>query len=134
MAATQEKQYIVFYGSLMEKYGKQDALGIRGKIQSIGQCELPGILYDLGEYPGLIQGVGIVYGELFELTDVGVLKQLDQFEHFFPEDCKNSMYIRTDIRLLKPDIKAWVYIYNQNISDKSKISSGNWNGKSRSSF
>jgi gamma-glutamylcyclotransferase (GGCT)/AIG2-like uncharacterized protein YtfP len=122
----EDRQFIVFYGSLMKDFGRLDELGIRQAIHYIGPCEVAGTLVDLGEYPGLVPGEGIVQGEMFEISDLESLKALDRFEEYSPTEKINSLYIRLAIHLLKPDKIAWVYIYNQDVSNSPVIESGDW--------
>ena len=59
-----------------------DAPEVGGALLDQGYCTIQGLLYDLGEYPGLKPGEGSVIGELFEVRALSVFHQLDEYERY----------------------------------------------------
>jgi len=92
----------------------------------VGPCLIPGKLYDLGDYPGLIASEGRVIGELFRVIDISVMPQLDRFEDYDPADELRSRYLRREVALIEPEIIAWVYLWNQSVENCKPIASGDW--------
>ena len=125
------KEYIAVYGSLMSGMGGREELGVGDPLRFVSRCEISGCLFDLGDYPGLRLGSGIVHAELYEIRDASVLQRLDAYEHYNPDDPEGSLYIRKLVRLARPDCDAWLYEYNRDLSGKPRISSGDWKGYSR---
>lgn len=117
---------LVLYGTLMRGERAHVDFGLHRKLAFICPCTVRGQLYDLGGYPGLVDGDGIVQGELFVFRNPGVLKSLDKFEDYNPGNTAKSLYIRTRISLLDPPGAAWVYLYNKPIRFKGRILSGQW--------
>ena len=72
MPAARPAEHLVFYGTLMSAFDTLDELGVREQLRLVGACTLAGRLYDMGEWPSLALGGGIVHGELFEVLDAGV--------------------------------------------------------------
>ena len=87
----------------MTSLGEIQKIKSSNSLESKGSCKIPGSIFDLGEYPGLVLGGNsIVQGELFEIKDIAVFKELDNFEKYDPRDRINSLYIRRCIRLVEP--------------------------------
>jgi len=117
---------LALYGTLMSPFGALDELGARGGLRLIGPCEIPGRLFDVGEWPSLVAGEGIAHGELFEVLEASVFERLDPFEAYDPRDHSASTYIRARVRLLRPDAAAWVYVANTRLTGAVHIPSGSW--------
>jgi gamma-glutamylcyclotransferase (GGCT)/AIG2-like uncharacterized protein YtfP len=125
------KEAIAVYGSLLAGMGGQEELGIGEQLRFVGPCEIRGSLFDLGEYPGLLLGSGVVHAELYEIADAAALPRLDEFELYDPDDPAGSLYIRKRARLTQPDRDAWLYEYNRDVSGMSSIPSGDWKSHCR---
>jgi len=77
-------------------------------------------------FPAVIDGKGIVYGEIFEVPD-SYLKVLDGLEGFYKDSPRNSMYLRKKaIATLPNGEKVWVsyYYWNRPVNKDLKIPSG----------
>jgi gamma-glutamylcyclotransferase (GGCT)/AIG2-like uncharacterized protein YtfP len=121
--------YLVLYGSLMSSFPTQEVLGLQNRMILVGQCKLHGKLYDLGEYPGLIigsEGNQLVSAELYRFADPEILSVLDDFEDYKAGNEQESLYIRVLVNVHEPFLKAWVYVYNRNVSDSKRIKHGSW--------
>ncbi len=121
--------YIVLYGSLMSGFTTQKELGIQDKLKLLGVCEINGKLYDLGDYPGLVDSQeeqDRVEAELFEIKDKSVLKTLDKFEGYWPSNTQNSLYLRKKTSWFNSEIKAWVYYYNRKVKETDFVGCRNW--------
>jgi gamma-glutamylcyclotransferase (GGCT)/AIG2-like uncharacterized protein YtfP len=86
-------------------------------IQRAGQRALkagatvPGVLLDLGDYPGLVAGAGIVHGELLRVVDPTRLAALDAYEECGgpkPLFRRERMVAR---RVDGTTVHAWAYRY-----------------------
>jgi gamma-glutamylcyclotransferase (GGCT)/AIG2-like uncharacterized protein YtfP len=91
-----------------------------------GRCILAGVLYDLGDYPGLLPGEGRVVGELYELADSAAIAELDLYEDYDELEPLRSEYIRRVVRLIHPAVDAWVYYFNGSTRDRARVTSGDW--------
>jgi gamma-glutamylcyclotransferase (GGCT)/AIG2-like uncharacterized protein YtfP len=110
----------------MTGMGGREELGVAEQLSFVSRCEISGRLFDLGNYPGLLLGSGIVQAELYEIADTSVLQRLDAYEHYDPDDPESSLYIRRLVRLAQPDCDAWLYEYNRIVSGSPSIPSGDW--------
>jgi gamma-glutamylcyclotransferase (GGCT)/AIG2-like uncharacterized protein YtfP len=121
-------EYLALYGSLMRCFGGLDRLDCSDFLTFVGPCQIGGRLVNLGAYPGLVPGAGIVEAELFEVKDSDVFRRLDEFEGYDPRDLDGSLVVRELIRLRKIDCDAWAYVYNQDIDGKPIVPGGTWWG------
>jgi len=119
-------EYIAVYGSLMSIHGAQKLAGTTDKLKLIGQCKIPGLLYDLDEFPGLVPGDGEVVGELYMVEHPDALRLLDDYEAFYPNDPQRSLFVRHRLCLIEPAMECWVYLYNQPLTGRPRVESGNW--------
>jgi len=122
--------YIAAYGSLRRGFGLPDLPEeLTTMLVDEGACTIEGDLYDLGDYPGLLPGRGQVVGQLFRVTDPrSIFPLLDKYERFDPSAPDRSLYIRRCVRLIDPEVDAWVYIYNGFPVTDKLIKSGDWAG------
>ena len=116
---------IAVYGTLRAPAVRR-RLGVEAVLRFRGRCRLPGRLYDLGDYPGLVAGDGTVQAELYALTDPRALARIDAFEDIVPGNPAASLYRRECWRMLAPDVEAWVYVYNRPVAGLRRVSGGDW--------
>ena len=114
------------YGTLRKGEANFRRLRLGRSVRFIGPCAIQGRLYDLGAYPGLVAGDGLVRGELIECRNPLVLRRLDVFEGFDPGDRAGSLFVRRLVRLAEPDADAWVYFYARPGPAGGYIASGDW--------
>jgi gamma-glutamylcyclotransferase (GGCT)/AIG2-like uncharacterized protein YtfP len=119
-------ELLALYGTLMSAFSTLDELGARPELRLIGPCRIPGRLFDVGEWPSLLAGEGTAHGELFQVLSASVFERLDPFEDYRPGDRPASEYIRARVRLLAPDVDAWVYVANTPLTGGVPIPSGSW--------
>lgn len=83
-----------------------------------GTVQIPGKLYDLGWFPGIILG-----GDTFvtcERIEVEDLDAVDAYEGYNPKFTIESLYIR------RPILDGWIYEYNKGVEGRRVINSGDW--------
>lgn len=114
------------YGLLRAGESGFARFGLEQAFAPLGPCLLTGKLYDLGTYPGLVEGEGQVVGEIFEVRDPSVMPRVDAFEDYWPDDPARSRYERRKVRLIEPDRDAWVYVWVLGVEDARLIQSGDW--------
>ena len=93
---------------------------------------MKGILYDVGEYPGLVipdDAENYTYGSVFKLRHPEEnLRVIDDYEGVGTEQEQPNLYIRVikPIETTGDIINAWVYLYNLPITNLPQITSGNY--------
>lgn len=113
-------ELLAVYGTLMTGLAlPQQPEGVEAALRLRGACRIPGRLYDLRlGYPALTAEEGSVTGELYEVLDPAVLATLDAYEP--------PPYERRRVRLLEPDVDAWVYVYAGKLPADDAIDEADW--------
>jgi gamma-glutamylcyclotransferase (GGCT)/AIG2-like uncharacterized protein YtfP len=103
------------YGTLRPGSGAPMALRLARESRLIGRATMAGMLYRVGDYPGVVPGpTGCVAGDLLALaTPATTLAWLDAYEECalpFPQPWE---YRRERLTVAGPDgpACAWVYVY-----------------------
>jgi gamma-glutamylcyclotransferase (GGCT)/AIG2-like uncharacterized protein YtfP len=124
---------LVVYGTLLSGLGHQERLGVADGLALVGPCRVRGSLVALGWYPGLVVDDGpgaitaeLVAGELFRVVDPAVVAVLDRFEGFDPASPATSEYHRIRLRVIDPDVEAWVYVYVGPRPVGARLAHGDW--------
>jgi len=125
--------YLFVYGTLLPEYAPDEISEAVDQMQVIGQGQIRGRLYDLGDYPGAIldrSSDAMISGWIFELPDdEDIISSLDQYEGFYPDEIPRSLFIRTRTQALLlngRELECWVYVYNGIPHPSSLISSGQY--------
>jgi gamma-glutamylcyclotransferase (GGCT)/AIG2-like uncharacterized protein YtfP len=121
------KNYLFVYGTLRLGHELKLKDKIIDDLKYISKASVKGSLFDLGKYPGAVQGrvKTEIAGELFMVNNPErVFKILDKYENFLSEQKQNSEFVRKRSRvtlLSGKSINAWVYWYNHNPQGKKRI-------------
>lgn len=120
------------YGTLMT--GGANHYLLQPYLLNVTPAQTKGLLFDLPYgYPAMIDGDGLVQGELVMLSNVtDALTILDRLEDYFGEDCQENLYHRV-FRNVTIDnesvVQAYVYIWAKRSELHrvgSLILSGDW--------
>ncbi len=101
--------------------------------QFVDEAFVYGQMFDLGDYPGIVMDhnrSAQVYGDCFKLLDpTAALATFDDYEECGPAHPTPWLYLReTQTCYLKAgnSLKAWVYVYNRDLTDKPLIEGGDY--------
>lgn len=118
--------FLFIYGTLLPTLCRHDAL--QGAA-CLGPARVRACLHDLGEYPALVPGEGVVLGEVYAV-DAALLAHLDAVEEVVPGDDAASLYLRRKIRLEASaqglPQQAWTYVYNRSVAGRPWIADGDY--------
>ncbi|WP_338553238.1 gamma-glutamylcyclotransferase [Paenibacillus sp. KS-LC4] len=73
-----------------------------------------GTLVDSGKgFPGMLLEDGMVFGELYDVSEE-TLARIDKLEEYFGPDVSTNLYnrVEVDVRTEQATMSAWTYIYN----------------------
>ena len=105
--------YALFiYGTLMP--GLRLEAEMNG-ARFLGAAQVPGRLVDVGRYPGLLHGEGVVTGEVYEVDDAH-LARLDVVEGLVPGNRAASQYWREEVTVASGPLqgrRVQTYVYKQ---------------------
>ena len=123
--------HLFVYGTLLSTAGHPMGARLGREARLLGEASLPGQLYRLGRYPGLVEagsGEDRVHGEVYVLNSPATsLKWLDGYEGIVPGSPQNE-YVRVERTVRQAaggELAAWVYLYNKRPPGQP-IAGGRW--------
>ncbi|MBW3584225.1 MAG: gamma-glutamylcyclotransferase, partial [Euryarchaeota archaeon] len=109
------------YGTLRPEADHPMARWLEARSDHLGPATCPGLLLDLGAYPGYIIGNGTVHGDLLRLRDEDDLVVLDDYEGV------PDLFVRETRAVRGPDGKVEAIVYRHYGPAKGrKIANGDW--------
>ena len=125
--------HLFVYGSLLSSIGHPSGERLRSEARLVGAASMPGRLYRVGWYPGLVEaaaGVSRVHGEVYALADpAGSLAWLDAYESMVPGEEASNEYVRAEraVQLASgQQLTAWVYLYQWDVTGVQQVADGRW--------
>jgi gamma-glutamylcyclotransferase (GGCT)/AIG2-like uncharacterized protein YtfP len=129
--------HLFVYGTLTSAAPRGLGRGERDRLyreaRPLGAATIHGRLFDLGRYPGLVDGreeADTAHGEAFLLTAPDTtFAWLDIYEGCHDSRCGRDDYARVlrQIRLVTGEtLTAWVYLYRKVLVRARRIPSGRW--------
>ena len=94
----------------------------------LGAAQVPGRLVDVGRYPGLLHGEGVVTGEVYEVDDAH-LARLDVVEDMVPGNRAASQYWREVVTVCGGPLQGQqvqTYVYNRPVDGCTLIEHGDY--------
>jgi gamma-glutamylcyclotransferase (GGCT)/AIG2-like uncharacterized protein YtfP len=95
-------------------------------LEAVGEATVRGTLYDVGDYPGMILGDGLVRGDVVRVPTRQRFEALDAYEEC---DASPPLFRRvlTTARCRDASEKiVWVYTYARSIAGKARIHEGDY--------
>ena len=122
--------HLFVYGTLKQA-NEPNFEFILNKLEYIGDGKIHGKMYDLGEYPGVIENnEKFVYGEIYRIQDQEMLFAIDDYEEVNRREPQKGLYVRKLVKAIFEDgkeIEVYAYFYNKSIKNAKEIPSGKWN-------
>lgn len=128
-----DSAYLFVYGTLRPGVGHEMNTVLERYGEPVGRGKIPGILYDVGRYPGAVKTTAtraFVRGDVYLLRDADrALKVLDRYEGWDDKKPRSGEFRRSravvDLGGGKT-VKAWIYLYNRPTSGLPRIRSGDY--------
>ena len=108
-------EVLAVYGTLRRRSVFHKLPVAASRLQFISYGLIRGQVFWQRTYPALIEDRGIAQVELFRMVDPNVLGDLDRYEGFDSTNLRASSFVRTQVLLLNPQVRAWVYFLNVQI-------------------
>jgi gamma-glutamylcyclotransferase (GGCT)/AIG2-like uncharacterized protein YtfP len=125
--------HLFVYGTLLSTADHPKGARLQREARLIGEASIPGRLYRIKHYPGLVEGNDPherVHGEVHALHNpVSALTWLDAYEGIVPGAHDQNEYERVErpVRLVSGElITAWVYLYRKDVARFRLIPDGRW--------
>lgn len=128
-----EAEILFTYGSLRKHSGHPMQKLLSENAPYLGEGLFQGLLYMVSDFPGVIPSADPAHqvtGDLYELHNRDILRQLDRYEGFHPERSKESLFIREKVTVTilpeEKNVGAWIYFYNRPVLPLQSIPSGDY--------
>lgn len=121
-----EPRYLFVYGTLRPKLAAAAQRRLIASFTEKGPATVRGTLYDLGPYPGLVAGAGVVHGDLLATPPGTDLDTLDAYEECGGE---SPLYRREATVATRPDgsdVAVWAYFYVRPVGTAPAIAGGDY--------
>jgi gamma-glutamylcyclotransferase (GGCT)/AIG2-like uncharacterized protein YtfP len=126
-------EYLFTYGTLQPGHAPAAVSSAVDRLRPVGQGSVCGTLYDFGYYPGAVLDPSSerrIFGTIFELPDdPEVLRQLDEYEEYYPASPERSQFVRRmhpAVLTTGQRLDCWIYVYNRATGSASIVESGRW--------
>jgi gamma-glutamylcyclotransferase (GGCT)/AIG2-like uncharacterized protein YtfP len=120
-----EPKLLFAYGTLRPNLAGP-AWQLVARLVPAGAATVRGLLYDLGGYPGMVPGDGLVHGELLQLSDPDQLVALDAYEE---SDGPNPLFCRRLTMARQgtgEETIVWAYFYARSVAGAPRIPGGDY--------
>lgn len=106
----ENNEYLFVYGTLLRQSQTPMSSLLLSNSKFIDNATVQGVLYDIGEYPGLMLSNNLnaqVKGEVFQLKNPHkLIKELDAYEGSEYRKVIASVYLKDGTKL-----KSWIYVF-----------------------
>jgi gamma-glutamylcyclotransferase (GGCT)/AIG2-like uncharacterized protein YtfP len=107
--------FLAVYGSLRRRSLAKQRFSVLQDLHFYGYGILRGLLFIQNGYPAVLEQSGLVRVEIFRLGSERVWEVLDRYEGYQPVLGYRSLFYRKEVRLLRPEIRAWVYFLGREV-------------------
>lgn len=120
------------YGTLLRDSPHPMARFLETRSRFLGEATVRGRLYDLGDYPGMLEPLNSedwVRGELIELNEPEkTMLELDRYEGCFPEHPQPYVFERKLEEIVGSEgiVPGWVYWFRGKADEERRIGSGDY--------
>lgn len=128
MLATAMSDYLFAYGTLIPGCEPAHMSAICSRLEWIGEGSVRGVLYDLGRYPGVVEGEGKVRGVVVRIPH-DVWPEMDAYEGCPRPGGGEGLFRRIMTRATLDDgrqFDCWLYVYARDVAGRHAVSSGDW--------
>lgn len=124
---------VFVYGTLRK--GESNHSLISAWVKSITPASVRGWMFDLGDYPAIVEGSGFVYGEILEFDDPEeAIRRMDWLEDYHGPGHRENHYERVETEaVMEGGLTEKVQVYQYVLQQKAAlaehyplIKSGDW--------
>jgi gamma-glutamylcyclotransferase (GGCT)/AIG2-like uncharacterized protein YtfP len=116
------------YGTLIPGCEPPHMNAICSRLELISEGSVRGLLYDLGRYPGVVEGGGTVRGAVVRVPE-DVWPAMDAYEGCPIPGGGGGLFRRIMTRATLDDgrqVDCWLYVYARDVAGRRVVSSGDW--------
>lgn len=118
--------HLFVYGTLRPRLAGPEQRRLVADLVWAGPATVRGSLYDLGRYPALVAGPGLVHGDLLRIEPGPHLAAIDAYE-----ECAGDapLYARRELVATRPDgcmVQVWAYVYLRPVRSAALVAGGDY--------
>jgi gamma-glutamylcyclotransferase (GGCT)/AIG2-like uncharacterized protein YtfP len=120
--------YLFAYGTLVPGCEPAQMNSICSQMEPIGEATVRGILYDLGAFPGVVEGNGVVRGVVLRVPKVA-WGAMDAYEGCPIPGGEGGLFRRIMTRATLDggeELDCWMYVYARDVRVGRVVPSGDW--------
>ena len=125
-------EHIFVYGTLRKESNSPMTSVLTEHCDYVSEGMIQSKLYEVDGYPGAVesgQPGDMVHGELHRIINPELLLQLDEYEECSAHFPHPHEYVRKQLPVTLPtneQVQSWVYIYNHDVSQLTRIEHGDY--------
>ncbi|MGB7158639.1 MAG: gamma-glutamylcyclotransferase family protein [Tepidisphaeraceae bacterium] len=116
------------YGTLIPGCEPAHMSDLCARMETLGDATVRGLLYDLGRYPGVVEGDGFVRGIVLRVPP-DAWDRLDAYEGCPVPGGGDGLFRRITTRAQLDaggEVACWLYVYARDVDDRGAVPSGDW--------
>jgi gamma-glutamylcyclotransferase (GGCT)/AIG2-like uncharacterized protein YtfP len=125
--------YLFAYGTLIPGCEPAQMNSVCSRLEVIGEGTVPGALYDLGAYPGVVEGDGTVRGVVLRVPP-DAWPAMDAYEGCPIPGGDDGLFKRAMSRATLSTgelLDCWLYVYARDVDGHRVVPSGDWRQRGR---
>lgn len=114
------------YGTLLPDCRPPALRGLCERLELVGRATADGVMYDLGPFPGVVPGAGVVHGVVLRVPP-DAWSTLDDYEGCAPSDDPLFRRVLARARLSTgQELDCWLYVYARDVTARCIVVGGDW--------
>jgi gamma-glutamylcyclotransferase (GGCT)/AIG2-like uncharacterized protein YtfP len=125
--------YLFAYGTLIPGCEPAHMNAICSRMELIGEGTVRGLLYDLGAFPGVVEGDGTIRGVILRVP-ADAWPAMDAYEGCPLPGGEDGLFRRvmTLATLSNGEtVDCWLYVYARDVANHRAVPSGDWRRRAR---
>ena len=121
-------EYLFAYGTLIPGCEPAQMNSICSRLEFVAEATARGILYDLGAFPGVVEGDGIVRGVVLRVPH-DAWAAMDAYEGCPIPGGDDGLFRRIITRATLDrgeELNCWLYVYARDVRGRRIVASGGW--------
>ena len=123
-------ELLFVYGTLLTAIKHPEGEKLRSLADYMGKGRVSGMLYDIGEYPGLVIGneaANTVLGEIYDLSNFpDYWDELDDYEEIKESETPEYTREKVIVSTANATLTCWTYIYQGIVQHLVPIKGGDY--------
>jgi len=120
--------YLFAYGTLIPGCEPPQMSAVCARMELVGEATVRGVLYNLGTFPGVVEGEGVVRGVVLRVPPEA-WAAMDAYEGCPIPGGDDGLFKRILTRATLTgggEVECWLYVYAREVGNRGPVPSGDW--------